>query len=285
MTDESLREISRHGSADFPFAYYKEVIHQYQKGYIEWHWHQEFEWVYVLNGSLDCLIELERIHLESAEGLFLNQKTIHRFESKDDATILNVLFLPDFIAAPNSLVYQETIQPVLQSNCRYLAFQQHDQAILDSLKQMMEQSEQGKSLDILVAVLQLWQLFFHTKQDLFKKQLNHHNMLTKARALQMAQFITNNYQNKINLADIAQAGRVSKSEALRCFHQIFQSTPIRFLIEYRLNRARDCLLANEISISQAALESGFDNISHFIRLFKKQFGSTPKQMVQQHRRF
>ena len=101
----------------------------------------------------------------------------------------------------------------------------------------------------------------------------------------MAQFITNNYQNKINLADIAQAGRVSKSEALRCFHQIFQSTPIRFLIEYRLNRARDCLLANEISISQAALESGFDNISHFIRLFKKQFGSTPKQMVQQHRRF
>ena len=45
LTDESLREISRHGSADFPFAYYKEAIHQYQKGYIEWHWHQEFEWV------------------------------------------------------------------------------------------------------------------------------------------------------------------------------------------------------------------------------------------------
>lgn len=37
LTDESLREISRRGSADFPFAYYKEAIHQYQKGYIEWH--------------------------------------------------------------------------------------------------------------------------------------------------------------------------------------------------------------------------------------------------------
>ena len=38
-TDETMRELREHGTAAFPFEYYYDDVHAYDKHYIEWHWH------------------------------------------------------------------------------------------------------------------------------------------------------------------------------------------------------------------------------------------------------
>lgn len=287
ITDDTLRELYAHGTKSFPFAYYYEDLQKYNRGYIEWHWHNEFEWVYVESGTLDCLIGLDRIRLYPGDGIFINSKIIHRLESEDGAIIPNILFMPELLAPQDASIFRNYVSPVLLSGCAYLILRQDEKQArknLSLLRKVFETARCGTELDIQITILTLWRTFFHSMKEHFSPRENKKDMLLQARTLAMAQFIADNYQKKISLENIARAGGVSKSEALRCFHNMFQSTPIQFLIQYRLNRAKDLLLSAECTVTQAAIESGIENVSYFIRIFTKQFGVTPKKFAFLHRK-
>lgn len=70
---------------------------------------------------------------------------------------------------------------------------------------------------------------------------------------------------------------LSKYHFLRIFKQEFGLTPHAFIINERLNRANS-LIQKGMSISQASLEVGFNDQSHFTRNFKKYFGYTPSSL-------
>ena len=54
-------------------------------------------------------------------------------------------------------------------------------------------------------------------------------------------------------------------------------TCIEYMNQYRLEMASRQLAGTELPITSIALESGFNNISYFNRVFKKKFGVTPKE--------
>ncbi|MCV3206192.1 AraC family transcriptional regulator [Mesorhizobium sp. YC-39] len=82
------------------------------------------------------------------------------------------------------------------------------------------------------------------------------------------------------------AGRTVRSEELeaitgldryrlsRHFRATFSTSPHRFLLMRRLQRARRMIEANE-PLAEIAVAAGFSDQSHFIRHFKKAFGVTP----------
>ncbi|RUW95472.1 AraC family transcriptional regulator, partial [Mesorhizobium sp. M8A.F.Ca.ET.059.01.1.1] len=60
----------------------------------------------------------------------------------------------------------------------------------------------------------------------------------------------------------------------RHFRAAFSTSPHRFLVMRRLQRARRMIAAGE-PLAQIAIEAGFSDQSHFNRQFKKAFGLTP----------
>ena len=64
---------------------------------------------------------------------------------------------------------------------------------------------------------------------------------------------------------------------LRYFHQEMGKTPFAFLNEYRIKKAAILLDDSSLSVSDIAINCGFDNISYFIRKFKEYQGITPKK--------
>lgn len=74
------------------------------------------------------------------------------------------------------------------------------------------------------------------------------------------------------LADLS--GR-SAGHLNRVFKEYLQTTPTAYLNRLRLAHARNLLLTANLGIMEAAYESGFDNLSHFYHLFKKQYGVSP----------
>ena len=54
-------------------------------------------------------------------------------------------------------------------------------------------------------------------------------------------------------------------------------TPVQLLAEYRLKQAVRLLADQSLSVTDAAYGAGFNDLSHFYRLFKKQFGKNPSQ--------
>ena len=51
VTDENLMESAKHGTDSYPFKCYFEKLSQFDFHCIDWHWHTEWEFVYVESGK------------------------------------------------------------------------------------------------------------------------------------------------------------------------------------------------------------------------------------------
>lgn len=289
VTDETLRELRVHGRPDFPFEYYVDDVHQFDGKVIEWHWHNEFEWTVVQHGAADCLVGTQRIRLHKGDGLFLNSKAIHRYESEGGASMPNILFAPEFLAAQGTALYQGYLQPALRSHCLYVVLRRGngwEDGILKQLYRLFAASQVStptRELDLHILACTLWRDFWEHTEPLFIRSQQGRDLLLQARLRAMLQFIYGHYREKIALQDIAAAANISKSEALRCFHAGVQCTPVQYLVSYRLHAARGLLLSTGNTVSQIAAEAGFENTSYFVRAFAKAFGATPRAFRLQQR--
>lgn len=76
----------------------------------------------------------------------------------------------------------------------------------------------------------------------------------------------------------------SREHLYRQFRRYFHQTPSAFLHELQLNYAANLLAHTDTSIPQAALDSGFENLSYFYLLFRQQFSMTPQKYREQTQR-
>ena len=130
ITDETLREIREHGTPEFPFEYYLDDIDEIGQGYVEWHWHNEIEWAWVESGKVICRIGNEKIILEAGEGIFINSRVIHRFETPGGALMPNILHAPELLAARESAIYQKYVSPVITYGKEYVILEKEKNDIL-----------------------------------------------------------------------------------------------------------------------------------------------------------
>lgn len=77
---------------------------------------------------------------------------------------------------------------------------------------------------------------------------------------------------------------MSVSSFKRKFKAIFAETPAKWFRLQKLKTAHFLLQTTSKNVGEIAFDLGYENPSHFIQLFKKQFGVTPKQLERKHKR-
>ena len=97
----------------------------------------------------------------------------------------------------------------------------------------------------------------------------------------MISFIQDNYQDKVTLNDVAEAGMMCQSKCCRLFRETVKQSPIEFLQNYRIQKGIDLLEHSSLSITEIALECGFHGASYFTETFRKINGITPKEYRKQ----
>jgi len=96
-------------------------------------------------------------------------------------------------------------------------------------------------------------------------------------------YLQTNYMNSdVNLETALQMCPMSRSSFFTVFKQITNLTFINYLNNLRLNHAENLLINTQVPILDISLQSGFNNISHFNHLFKREFGISPTQMRKGH---
>ena len=91
------------------------------------------------------------------------------------------------------------------------------------------------------------------------------------------QYISEHYGEDVSLDILAGSANVSKSECLRCFKASMQTTPYKYLTEYRLSKAADLLKNSDEPIGDIADSVGFRQISHFGKCFREKTGLSPRE--------
>ena len=292
VTDETLREMKQHGTERFPFQYYQEHFNWNRLETVEWHWHSELEFVEILQGAIECHIGEEIIELREGDTFFINSGVIHKYQAskvcrEKQCMFSDILFLPEIIAPNFSLIYEKYVRPIVLYGKPFLVMRQTQaweepvQNLYHHIVNVCLDEEDLKELRIQAGVSELWTRLFHYLYREESEQQENKNILAQARLRKMMQFIWDHFHEKITLDDIAASANISKSAALRCFRSGMQTSPVGYLNNFRLNRAKELLLTSHSTVSEIAVSVGFDNVGYFDRVFRRTFGLTPKQFAKQ----
>src|SRR3954462_14261835 len=93
-------------------------------------------------------------------------------------------------------------------------------------------------------------------------------MLKSQRMKQMLSWIHLHYAEKIMLEDIARAGQLSRSECCRYFKRILKTTPLNYVIDYRIQKSLVLLQQAEPNVTEVGYQVGFNSTSYFIEKFR-----------------
>lgn len=92
---------------------------------------------------------------------------------------------------------------------------------------------------------------------------------------QLRQVMMENFPYNLKLEDYATLCHMSLSSFKRSFKILFNESPGKWLTDRKIELATNFLKTTDKSVGQVALDCGFEDSSHFIKVFKKHQGETP----------
>lgn len=277
------RELTEHGTPLFPVACYYDRLAQ---NAVPWHWHNEWEAAVVERGTAAVSIDGQAYTLEPGEGIFINTSVLHSVCDKGDTDcrLRSVVFHPRLIGGGiDSIFWQNYVQPVLSNvGLRCVLFDPKTAWNADAIQSILEvwtacvEEPIGYELQVRSALSRLaFLLVSHCPLE--RARPAEKVLRNEERIKTMLTFIQEHIQEKLTVASIAQSAAIGESECLRCFRDTLGTTPIRYVCQYRVQRAAELLESTNLKIAEIGALCGFQEMSYFSKIFRDIKGCTPKE--------
>lgn len=95
--------------------------------------------------------------------------------------------------------------------------------------------------------------------------------------------LDHHFRESFSLAQYEELFSINKYRICREFSRYFHSSPLAYLTQVRLNKAKEMLLTTDLNIYEISSYVGYENVNHFISLFRKYNGTTPNAFKQKAR--
>ena len=97
----------------------------------------------------------------------------------------------------------------------------------------------------------------------------------------VAELMEANFEDPLTAVQLAQMAGLSLRQIQRMFHETLGTTPTKYYLRLRLQRARALLVQSEMSITQIAVACGFQSACHFSKSYRGTYGRSPRSERQQ----
>lgn len=283
MNGSAFYEQRRRGTFDFPIEFHYVDTHhpQYE---MPFHWHTEYEFVLVLEGCFALSLGGSTIQLEKGDVALIQGGVVHGGAPTGCTYECLVLDLPGLVDSGTAC--QNQLQALLDSDTvitnKFPAGTTVNQ-LADRMFEALEKEFAGYELTVKGLLLQiLGELIkgrmYETDAGITATGSRHSEQLKSS-----LRYIRKNYGRTVTLEALAEAANMSPKYFCRFFKEMVNRTPIDYLNYYRIERACDRLTSSEQPITEIALDCGFNDLSYFIKTFKRYKELSPKQYQKMHR--
>lgn len=284
--NEKMKEHKQHGEGMLPIALYH-VTHNTPCTILPHHWHNELEFIYMSSGQAVFTIDDEIIPVQAGECVFVNSGRIHSGYSETDATAYySVVFSTELLT--NSFdACRKFFDGIISNHFRILSLfksktPSHEK-IIASLRIIIDELTDksfGFELELKSMLFSIFATIFRSGLYTTIEEFRDYSFKSKRYYMlkNVLGYIYQNFDKKIKLDDISKAYDLTPQYLSRFFKDMTGTNIVDYINQYRVDKATTLIKASDLSITDIALECGFDNISYFNRVFKKQLGRTPTEL-------
>lgn len=285
-SDFRIDETGCNSTPDFPVAVYLDDV---TTSYVNWHWHDEIEAGFVLEGSVVVCSGTGKATLTIGDVFFINSGVLHSMynaSSPNRAVFKSITFNGSVIGGEQrSIFWQKYLRPILNAaNLRsfiWTAGSDQNTAVLAMLSDIWELvAQEPAHYEILVrnGLSNLFLVLLQIQEQTADETLQNTYSLRQEKRLQLLlEYIHAHYSERITLDDLASTAAFSKTEVMRCFKSVIGKSPIRYLTEYRLQQAASLLLHTENTVQKIGECCGFEDNSYFTKTFRAMYQVTPTE--------
>ncbi|WP_152286029.1 AraC family transcriptional regulator [Flavicella marina] len=261
------------------------VIQKHQNAQFDYpiHLHPEFEINLILNCSGSRFVGDSVHKFEKTDLVLLGSNLYHKWERTDNhnsvAEVITIQFSKDFIK--NSLLNNNSfkhIKLLLENSSRGLSFNDETKKeVIPILKKLIEIKGFDASLEFL-SVLNLLAKS-NNYQPLASVGFSLNFEPTKKKLInKVYDYILENYSDEtLSLKKVAALNNMSESAFSIFFKKRAHKNFTQFVIDFRISKAVKSLQETNDRIREIAFDCGFNNISNFNRIFKKNTKLSPSQ--------
>ncbi len=246
-----------------------------------WHFHPEYEIVYISNGRGKRHIGDHISYFEDGDLIFLGPNLPHFgfteevFEAHVEIVVqMKEDFLgPDFLNKPE----MARIRQLFERSRQGLSFHGNTKKeVGERLKGMGPQN----SFDRLMTLLSILQGLAGSEEyqllnaSGFALEVNAQD---QDRMEAIYQYVQDNFQEEANLDEASKLVSMTVPAFCRYFKKLTRKTFSQFVNEFRIAHACRLLGDDQLTIAAVSFESGFNNLSHFNRQFKGITGLSPRE--------
>ena len=273
-----LKENKPHGTKDDPFSTYH-IENAARSFQIPVHWHDEFEIIYVRSGFLTVSISGESYIGKTGEAFVVSPGNLHLMGSQTGTVDYYTFLFPlKYISFRTDDMLDEKLLEPLNSGHLMIC-----PRVKDTAKELCEQlikiyeakNDESESkittqvrtkIILLQFILEMWKKGFVIENDTSGR-----NTVEK----EMVSYIQQNFTGKISLREFGEQFHLSEKYISRYFKEHFHITLSQYITHLRLEHAKQLLQDTDIPVTEIAMQSGYQNVSYFIRSFKKTYGVSP----------
>jgi AraC-like DNA-binding protein/mannose-6-phosphate isomerase-like protein (cupin superfamily) len=281
-----LKEKTPHGDTMFPLKVHVIDTDTRFRERLNYHWHDEIEFLVVTQGQADFHIDAESYRASAGELLFINSNRLHYATAvgNEPCAFFAVVFNPALLKSYNSdniqlkyidtvlnaeVIFSEHIQPCEEWEKRAIA-------LLNDIRSLYCGLVPAYELQIKIKLYEIWFLLYsHSKSSGSVGSSGSDYRIARIKAI--LEYLQDRYQQKISLAELSGAFHMSEGQFCRFFKSMVKMPVMDYLNSYRINTSAALLLKTDKAISEIAGMVGFNNISYFNKIFRKYMHCSPSE--------
>jgi AraC-like DNA-binding protein len=252
----------------------------------KWHYHNNFEISFITEGSGKRIVGDSIEEFQPGDLAFIGPNLPHVWIADKGTRMLSRRTLEMVFLQFNLNVLSDQLLklPEFKNVKRALDLSERGiQIIGDTLNQVSEvmlQLPYLKSFERMLHFFMLMDIIGRSKTNIqlaSKRYLKVRFTTGNKRIAVIHEYLMNNYREEVNLKELAELVHMAEGSLCRFFKMNQGITIFEYLNKIKTEFACKLLMDQDLSILDVCFDSGFNNISHFNKQFKKIMGVPPSE--------
>ena len=279
---KQLLENVSHETAARPFSIHHTEVGGENANALYLHCHPEAEFYYLEEGDVTFFVEEQTFELHAGDAMFIPPNLVHHASKADGmpcsywALVFSLDWLSGYLGGEGNLYVntlldhrQEAIMAIRAgANSEILERLKHIRYYADRPIQEYELRLLG---ELMISIQEIYNVVSA------KVRYNERTDAARLGVQKGIDYVMAHYDESVTLDALVECSGYSESHFCHRFKSATGYTPFAYLNRVRVIKAAELLVTTNEKITSIASKCGFDNISYFNRVFRKQMHMSPGQ--------